>query len=93
MRLSEVTVETVAEFLRLDDASDPLLPEILAAAKQYILSYTGQALEDIDQSPDVAIALMVLCQDMYDHRAMYVDKSNVNRVIDTILGMYRINLL
>ena len=93
MVLSEITIVDVAEYLRLDDATDPLLPGILNAAKQYIVSYTGQTAAALDDFSDVPIAVMVLCQDMYDNRSMYVDKNNVNRVVDTILGMYRINLL
>jgi hypothetical protein len=47
----------------------------------------------LDAFPDVVLAVYVLCQDMYDTRAYYVDKSNVNRVVDAILGMHCLNLL
>jgi len=36
---------------------------------------------------------MILCQDMYDNRSMYVDKNNLNKVVETILGMHSVNLL
>ena len=93
MVMSEITTQNVADYLRLDDATDQLLPDILSAAKNYVLSYTGQTAEELNKNPDISIAVMVLCQDMYDNRSMYVDKNNVNRVIDSILGMYRINFL
>ena len=93
MVMSAITTQNVADYLRLDDATDQLLPDILSAAKNYVLSYTGQTAEELDKYPDISIAVMVLCQDMYDNRSMYVDKNNVNRVIDSILGMYRINFL
>lgn len=93
MVMSDITTQTVAKYLRLDDATDPLLPDILTAAKQYVVSFTGQTAADLDSFQDVPFAVLVLCQDMYDNRSMYVDKNNVNRVVDTILGMYRINLL
>ena len=32
-------------------------------------------------------------QDMYDNRALYVDNSNVNRVVENILGLHQRNLL
>lgn len=93
MKFSEVTTEDVANFLRLDNDGDYLLGEIIPAAKQYIVSYTGQDEKALDECPDVTIAMMVLCQDMYDNRSMYADRTNVNKVIETILGMYRVNLL
>lgn len=98
MTFSGVSTADLAEYLRLDDTSDPLLALILESARGYILSYTGQTADDLDVYPDVALALMVLCQDMYDNRAYQLTDSkytegNINKTVDTILGMYRINLL
>lgn len=98
MAFSEVTAADVAKYLRLDDASDDLLGTILEAARGYVLSYTGQTADALDAYPDIVIALMVLCQDMYDNRAYQLTdtkytEGNINRVVDTILGMYRVNLL
>ena len=36
---------------------------------------------------------MVLVQDMYDNRAMYVEKDNINRVVDSILFKHRRNFV
>ena len=47
----------------------------------------------LDAYEDFVIAVYVLCQDMYDNRMMYVDKSNVNKVVETMLGMHCTNLL
>ena len=46
-----------------------------------------------DAFEDLAIAAMVLVQDMYDRREYHIDKSNVNQVVESILGMHRVNLL
>lgn len=86
-------MQNVADYLRLDDATDPLLPDILKAARQYVENYTGQDEDYLDEYPDVAIALLVVCQDMYDNRSYYADKSRVNRVVASILGSYRNNFL
>lgn len=93
MTISGITVDDVATYLRLDDAEDPQLAEVLEAAKQYVLSFTGQTAEVLDAFPDVAVAVLVLCQDMYDNRTMYAEKTYANRVVDTILSMYRVNFL
>lgn len=47
----------------------------------------------IDAFEEFVIVVYVLCQDMYDNRSMYVEKSNLNKVVDTILGMHCVNLL
>ena len=47
----------------------------------------------IDAYNDFVIVVYILVQDMYDNRSMYVEKSNLNKVVDTILGMHSVNLL
>lgn len=93
MVMSALTVMDVAEYLRLDEATDPLLPGILEASKNYVVTLTGRSVEILDEYPDIALAVLVLCQDMYDNRVMYVDKNSVNKVIESILYRYRTNLV
>ena len=93
MKVSEVQPVDLAEFLWLDDYREDEMQRILDSAKDYIRSYTGLTDEEIDTHADFLTALLVLCQDMYDNRSMYVDKSNVNRVVESILNMHRVNLL
>ena len=38
-------------------------------------------------------AVLVLVQDMWDTRTLYVDKGNVNRTVESILNLHSINLL
>nr|WP_295678784.1 head-tail connector protein [uncultured Lachnoclostridium sp.]DAE05596.1 MAG TPA: head tail connector [Siphoviridae sp. cthL03] len=98
MKVSEVQVNDIIRYTKEDPEN--LTPQeiqdisnYLVAAKSFIKSYTGLDDEKIDTHEDITIALYVLCQDMYDNRSMYVEKSNVNRVVETILGMHCINLL
>lgn len=93
MKVSEVMPADLAEFLRLDECQEDEMQRILDSAKDYIRDYTGLTDEEIDTHADFPTALLVLCQDMYDNRAMYVEKSNVNRVVESILNMHRVNLL
>ena len=53
----------------------------------------GMTEDELDDHEDLYTAFMVLCQDMYDNRAMYVDKNNVNRVVDSILFRHRTNFV
>ena len=92
MKVSEITTQDVADFLRLDETDQILVP-MMTAAKQFIMDYTGLSEEELDDHEDFYIAYMVLVQDMYDNRAMYVDKSNINKVVDSILFRHRVNFV
>ena len=88
-KVSEITVNDIAEFIRLDDADSAetvQLETFLTVAKNYIKNYTG--LTELDEHPDFVIAVYVLCQDMYDNRSMYVDKGSLNKTVQTILDMH-----
>lgn len=94
--VSTLTNTAIAEYLRIEDASSSDLAQVqeaLDAAKQFIKSQTGLSDNDMNNYPDLVIAVKVLCQDMYDNRSYYVDATNVNKVVDSILGQYRQNFL
>ena len=93
-KVSEITFEDIAEFIRLDEISDTdeaQLKTFLTVAKDYVTNYTG--LDNLDEYADLVIAVYILCQDMYDNRALYVDKNNPNKVVQTILDMHTRNNL
>jgi hypothetical protein len=93
-KVSEITAQDVAEYLRLDEVDESelaMLNTMLGVAKQFIIDYTGQT--DLDKYQTFVDAVYVLCQDMWDNRTMYVDKLNLNKVVQAILGMHSVNLL
>ncbi len=95
-KVSEVTSTDLAEFLRVGEVTESeegFLDTIIGAAKSYMRKYTGLTAEQLDESSDLVIALLVLCQDMYDNRALYVDSANVNLAVQSILDMHSVNLL
>lgn len=98
MKVSEIGISEICQQIRQEEAyltsNDRALISILQnAAVEYVKSYTGLSMEEIDQHEDITVAVLVLISDMFDNRQMYVDKNNVNRVVDTILGMYCVNYL
>jgi hypothetical protein len=95
MKVSEVQVSDIADYLRLStgEYTEQEIQTYIDAAKAYIKSYTGLDDAEVDTHEDIPIVLYVLCQDMYDTRTMYVDKNYMNKVVETILGMYSTNLL
>lgn len=94
-KVSEITVDDLKSYLRIsDDLSDgdkKYLSTILNVSKNYIKNTTG--IDDIDKYSDLVIVVFVLCQDMYDTRALYVDKNNVNKVVSSILSQHDNTLL
>lgn len=95
-KISEITYQDIAEYIRLSEVSQDdqnLLNNLINISIDYISKYTGIAEEDLDDYNDMVIVVFILCQDMWDNRTMYVDNNNLNKVVDTILGMHCINLL
>ncbi len=95
-KVSEVTADDLAEYLRVGEVTaseDGFLETIISAATAYMSKYTGLTAAQLDESKDFVVALFVLAQDMYDNRAMYVDSSNVNQAVQSILDMHSVNLL
>ena len=93
-KVSEITKESIAEYLHLADPTDQELKELnmfLEVSKSYIKSYTGQ--KDLDIYQDFIIAVYILCQDMYDNRALYIEKGSINNTVSTILDMHSVNLI
>lgn len=103
MKVSEITAQDVADYIKESNynSTDTFgIPEMLAVAKAFIESYTGipqtsddETVKTLDDYEDFYIVVMVLCSDMYDNRSLYIDKNNLNKVVDTILGMHCNNLL
>ena len=95
-KVSDITYSDIANYLRLSEVSEDdqkYLTTLINISQEYISKYTGIPITDLDNYADLIIVVFVLCQSMYDVRSMYVDNSNVNKVVDTILGMHQNNLL
>ena len=93
-KVSDITVESVAEYLRLDEVSEEeknTLTTLISIATSYIKSYTG--LDDLDKYSEFVIVVLILCQDMWDNRTMYVDSKDLNNTVQSILAMHSVNLL
>ena len=103
MKVSEITVKDITNYLRLSEVShedNKNIELFLNIAKNYIENYTGipqksdnEEEETLDTYSDFIIVVYVLCQDMYDNRVMYVDGKNINNTVKTILDMHTRNNL
>lgn len=95
-KVSDITYSDVADYIRLSEVTEDdqnTLNTLINVSKTFISKYTGQSIEDLDNFQDFIIVVLILCQDMWDNRTLYVDNSNLNKVVETILGMHSINLL
>ncbi len=92
-KVSEITAKEIADYIRLDDYEESEIETYLNVAKNYISSYTGISVDNLDEYADFIIVVYVLCQDMYDNRTMYVESGNLNKVVQTILDMHTMNNL
>lgn len=95
-KVSDITVQALADYLRIADPSDAdntLLAAIIKAVPAYMSKYTGLSAADLDKSSDMVIAALCLAQDMYDNRSIYADTNKQNLTVQSILDMHSINFL
>lgn len=95
-KVSDITVESVADYLRLDEVAESendTLTMLISIATSFIKSYTGLDDADVDKYPEFVIVVLILCQDMWDNRTMYVDSKDLNNTVQSILAMHSVNLL
>ena len=96
-KVSDITAQDIAKYLRIAELSqddEGFITSSIGVAIDYILKYTGiESAEDLDAYTDMITVVYVLCEDMYDNRALYVNNSNVNKVVENILGLHQRNLL
>lgn len=95
---SNITVNDVIAYIRLDEADIDeaernLLSTILAAARSFVLTYTGKVPLQADTYPEFTIAVYAICEEMHDKRTYTLDKNTLSPIIDSILGSRSVNLL
>lgn len=104
MKVSEIKTENIANYLKITEVDESLeedLSTFLEIAINYIENYTGiprkkkdvEQSENLDDYNDLIIVIYILCQDMYDNRAMYIDRNYKNDTVKTILDMHTRNNL
>ena len=95
-KVSDISYQDIAEYLRLyevDNDDINTLNTLINVAKTFASNYTGRTIEELDNYKDFVIVVFILCQDMWDNRTMYVDSTNLNNVVQAILGLHSVNLL
>lgn len=94
--VSDLTVQDLINYIRIVDYTEQdtqTLSTLLSVAKKFIINYTGLTEQELDEHQDFIIVVLILVQSMWDDRTMYVDKTNLNKAVETILNMHSRNLL
>ena len=95
-KVSDIQVTDVTDYLRISEVTaedTSLITTALNVAKEFVKSYTGLDDAGMDAHEDLVIVIYVLCQSMYDDRTYYVDKSNINNVVESILNLHCTNFM
>lgn len=98
MKVSELTVEDIAEYLRIMpgdlDEAEKDNGRVPGSCKSYVKSYTGLTEDEVDAYPDIVPAVCCLAGDFYTNRDMTpAVKGSPNRTVESILNMHCTNLL
>ncbi len=93
IKINEVTIDLLVNYCNAYDEDKQLLEIFKDASVDYIKSYTGLKDEEINTKNDLTIALLVLVSGMFDSRSIEADKTNINLILDGILGLHSKNLV
>lgn len=98
MKISEVTVKELADYMRLDEPSEVENSEIermRSMAVSFMSDYTGLTADQLDEHENLTHALFILVTDFFDNRNLYLDSksTSINKSAECILKMHSVNLL
>lgn len=99
MKVSELTLDVVLNHIRevkenLEETDIDLLKAETVSAIQFCMSYTNLSQEELDNYPDITVAVLCLIADMWDERNTLISSSvKENPTVNTILGFYCFNLI
>lgn len=94
MKVSELTLDVIKKYLRVDGNDDDiLLNMLLASSIQYCTSYMGCTKEDLDKYADVTIVVLALIADSYEVRQFTTSTITLNPLMQGVLDLHCSNFL
>ena len=94
MKTSELTLDVIKQYLRIDgNYDDILLNAFLSASIQYCTSYMGCTLEDLEKYDDVTIVILALISDSYEVRQFTTSTVTTNPIMQGVLDLHCSNFL
>lgn len=94
MKVSELTLDIIKQYLRIDGNDDDVLLEMLLASSiQYCTSYMGCTKEDLEKYDDVTIVVLALISDSYEVRQFITSTVTLNPIMQGVLDLHCSNFL
>lgn len=94
MKTSELTLDVIKQYLRIDGNDDDiLLNAFLSASIQYCTSYMGCTLGDLEKYDDVTIVILALISDSYEVRQFTTSTVTTNPIMQGVLDLHCSNFL
>lgn len=93
MKVSEITVDTLKEWLGVSDGEDSALSIVLSSAVKTAVSYSGLTETELDDHEDITIAVLGICNDFYNANRPEWDKNGINHMSESLLKMHAKNYL
>ena len=94
MKVSELTLDIIKQYLRVDGNDDDLLLEMLLASSiQYCTSYMGCTNEDLEKYDDVTIVVLTLIADSYEVRQFTTSTITLNPIMQGVLDLHCSNFV
>lgn len=94
MKVSELKLDTIKNYLRIDGNGDDILIEAYKdMAIQYCCSYMGCEKADLDKYPDVTIVVLSLIADGYEVRQFTTSTITLNPIMQGVLDLHCGNFL
>lgn len=85
--------ELIYEYLRDEELTTAEIEQYWVQAVNYIEQYTARTRKDLEQLPQLTHVLLALCSDMHDNRSFSGDRTYINQLVDSILGLHRFNMI
>lgn len=94
MKVSELTLDIIKQYLRIDGNDDDILLEMLLASSiQYCTSYMGCTKEDLEKYDDVTIVVLSLISDSYEVRQFTTSTVTLNPIMRGVLDLHCSNFI
>lgn len=94
LKVSELTLDTIKQYLRIDGNDDDIiLNMLLDSAIQYCTSYMGCTKEDLEKYEDVTIVVLALISDGYEVRQFTTSTVTLNPTLQGVLDLHCGNFL
>lgn len=89
----ETALQTFERWSGIPEEDRYTLFNCINAAKNYVMSYTGLTLEELDKHEDITIAFIGVVNDFYTNNRPDTAQIAVNPMSKNILNMHSKNLL